>query len=206
MAGRKMEPESLVSYSLAIIPPPSVALEVSRMKLELKAGIGKSYASVNAGGHISLDGFEAKEGDYPQVLAEYRRQVSGLSAFPVTFSGYGHFESYYPAFYVRLTDASADLVRSAYACIRNGFDKKLKRQYMKKWADESKAPHMTIGRRLTMEQIRLAYSIFPAFEAAFECREFAIRKFNPLRRQYEVADLIGLEGKDVVPGGQLSFL
>lgn len=75
---------------------------------------------------------------------------------------------------------------------------------MQKWADESKNPHMSIGRRLTREWIALAYTIFTDYEAGFLCDSFAIRKYNEKRRQYDVIDIIQLQGPNAV-GEQISL-
>lgn len=74
------------------------------------------------------------------------------------------------------------------------FDKRLKKQYTRKWADESKNPHMSVGRRLTREWVELAYATLPTYEATFRCDSFVIRKFNEKRRQYDVVDVLPLMG------------
>ncbi|MCF0062523.1 2'-5' RNA ligase family protein [Dyadobacter chenwenxiniae] len=182
-------------YSLAIMPGAPISLEVAGMKQQLRAAIGKSYGSANAEAHISLDGFEADENDFPYILAEYRRIVFELTPFEISFSGFDDFDrADYSAFYIKPTiDSSAEIRRRSEAVIK-AFDKKLKKQYIKKWADESKNPHMSIGRRLTREWIALAYSTLSTYEASFTCDAFAIRKFNEKRRQYDVVDVLPLLG------------
>ncbi|GAA4439610.1 hypothetical protein GCM10023091_22070 [Ravibacter arvi] len=193
-------------YSLAIMPAPPIAEKVKNLKQLLRVEIGKSYGSANADAHISLDSFEADESHYPLVLVEYRRILAGLSPFPVEFSGYGHFDGYYPAFFVRLKKESEEAVKHRYKIVRETFGKPIRKQYMRKWQDESKAPHMTIGRRLTPEWINLAYSIFPEFEAHSECTSFVIRRYNEQRRQYDVIDTIPLLGRNREAGTQLSLV
>lgn len=185
----------LSTYSLAIMPGLSIAEEVKAMKQKYRVAIGKSYGSANADGHISLDGFEANENDYPYILAEYRRIISELTPFEVKFSGFGDFDrGNYSAFYIKLIDDSSDEIRQRSGLVMKDFDKKLKKQYMQKWADESKNPHMSMGRRLTREWVALAYSIFTDYEASFRCEEFVIRKFNEKRKQYDVVDVLPLLG------------
>lgn len=182
-------------YSLAIMPSAAISLEVADMKQQLRTAIGKSYGSANAEAHISLDGFEADENDYPYILAEYRRIVAELTPFEIRFSGYGDFDkANYSAFYIMPVTESSDTIRQRAGAVMKAFDKKLKKQYTRKWADESKNPHMSIGRRLTREWVALAYSILPAYEARFDCDTFVIRKFNEKRRQYDVIDVLPLLG------------
>ncbi len=187
---------NLCSYSLAIMPPPPIAEDVRAFKLDYRNAVGKSYGSANADGHISLDGFDAAEADYPLILEEYTRLVTPLTPFQLNFSGFADFDrANFSAFYIKPTEESSNAIRERTQAIMKAFDKKFKKQYMQKWADESKNPHMSIGRRLTREWIALAYSIFTDYEAGFLCDSFAIRKYNEKRRQYEVIDTIPLQGQ-----------
>jgi 2'-5' RNA ligase len=190
-----MEKTTLSQYSLAIIPSPEIALQVAEMKQQLRKAIGKSYGSANAEAHISLDGFEADENDYPYILAEYRRIVSELTPLDIRFSGFADFDrGNFSAFYVQPTQDSAEAITTRSQTVIRNFDKKLKKQYTRKWADESKNPHMSIGRRLTREWIELAYALFATYESDFHCNSFVIRQFNEKRRQYDVVDVLPLLG------------
>ncbi|OJV12730.1 MAG: 2'-5' RNA ligase [Dyadobacter sp. 50-39] len=196
----------LCAYSLAIMPPPTIAEEVRGFKQNLREAIGKSYGSANADGHISLDGFDAAEVDYPLILAEYTKLVSPLTPFELTFSGFADFDrANFSAFYIKPTEDSCNAIRERTHAVMKGFDRKFKKQYMQKWADESKNPHMTIGRRLTREWVGLAHSLFTEYEAGFLCQSFAIRKYNQKRRQYEVIDNIDLRGHGSADGQMSIF-
>ncbi|SDD83408.1 2'-5' RNA ligase superfamily protein [Dyadobacter soli] len=195
----------LCAYSLAIMPPPQIAEEVCDFKQLFRDATGKSYGSANADGHISLDGFDAAEVDYPLILAEYKRLITPLTPFQLNFSGFADFDrANFSAFYIKPTEDSCNAIRERTQAVMKGFDKKFKKQYMQKWADESKNPHMTIGRRLTREWVALAHSLFKEYEAGFVCDSFAIRKYNEKRRQYEVIDTILLSGQKPV-GEQISL-
>ncbi|MCE6987600.1 2'-5' RNA ligase family protein [Dyadobacter sp. CY323] len=186
-------------YSLAIMPSLEIASQVAEMKQQYRIAVGRSYGSANAEAHISLDGFDADENDYPYILAEYRRVVSELTPFEIRFSSFGDFDrANYSAFYIKPTEETSAAIRERSETVMKNFDKKLKKQYTKKWADESKNPHMTIGRRLTREWIGLAYSMFTEYEAAFLCDAFVIRKFHEKRRQYDVVDVLPLVGSPAV--------
>jgi 2'-5' RNA ligase len=187
------------------MPPTPIDEHVRGFKLDYRNAIGKSYGSANADGHISLDGFDAAEADYPLILSEYVKLVSPLTPFQLNFSGFGDFDrANFSAFYIKPTEESSNAIRERTQVIMKAFDKKFKKQYMQKWADESKNPHMSIGRRLTREWIALAYSIFTDYEAGFLCDSFVIRKYNEKRRQYDVIDTIPLLGMNGV-GEQISL-
>jgi 2'-5' RNA ligase len=191
----KLNQQLVDQYSLAIMPSAEISQQLAEMKQIYKSAIGKSYGSANAEAHISLDGFEADEENYPFVLAEYQRVISGLAPFEISFSDFADFDrANFSAFYVRLTEESCEAIRERTGVVMRTFDKKLKKQYVRKWADESKKPHMSVGRRLSREWIALAHSIFNSYEASFTCDSFVIRKFNEKRRQYEVIDILPLLG------------
>lgn len=204
-SGELKHPIPLMSYSLAIMPPTAIAEQVKTLKLALREAIGKNYGSLNAEAHISLDSFEASETNYPFVLAEYQRILSGLTPFDIALSGFGHFDSYYPAFYIQLVEQSQENIRSHCDVIRKEFSKPIKKQYVRKWADESRSPHLTVGRRLTTEWIEIAYGLFKEFEQRFSCDSFVIRKYEEKRRQYDVIDTIPLLGQSNLTGGQLAL-
>lgn len=198
---------ALSTYSLAIMPSPAILQEVADMKQQYRLAIGKSYGSANAEAHISLDGFEADENDYPYILAEYRRIVAALSPFEIQFSGLADFDrGNFSAFYIKPTTGSVLAIRDRSETVMKLFDKKIKKQYTRKWADESKNPHMSIGRRLTREWIALAYATFSGYEAGFLCDSFAIRKYNEKRKQYDVVDVLPLLGTEPMPDVQLGLL
>jgi 2'-5' RNA ligase len=193
-----MGTQPLSVYSLAFMPDDVIAQEVKEMKQLLKTHIGKSYGSANADAHISLDSFEAADENYPHIIAEYQRIIQTIAPFSVQFSGFGDFDGYFRAFYIRVDDTSADHIRQTYGHIRGHFDKQVKKQFMRKWQDETKSPHMTIGRRMEPDWIVKAHTLFTEYERTQLCNAFFIRKYNDKRRQYDVVDRVelgaGLEG------------
>lgn len=46
--------------------------------------------------------------------------------------------------------------------------------------------HISIGKKLTPNQIKIANNVFDEINLNFVCEKIAIRKFNPLRKQFEV--------------------
>lgn len=182
------------NYSLAVMPPPHIADLVKEHKAKLKAEIGKSYGSVNAEAHITLDSFDGEEDVFPLVLAEYQRLVFAETPMEVLFSGFGHFEGYHPSFHIKLTDESKERLRGLYARVRQGFNPQIRKRYMRKWLDESKEPHMTIGRRLLPEWIEKAYAVFPVFEEKFTCDQLSIRQYRPELKQYKVVETLAMRG------------
>ena len=193
----------IYNYSLAIMPPAPISDLVKELKLALKKELSVSFSSVNAEAHISLDSFDAEEDHYPLILEEYSRLIAGEKPISISFSGFSHFDGYYPSFYVRIEDNSKEEIRSFYGRVRQNLDPEIKKQYMRKWINETKEPHMTVGRKLKPDWIKIAYRLFPEFEQEFLCSQVAIRQFKPEWKQYRVLSTIDLEGKKGLNGSQL---
>ncbi len=110
------------AYSLAIMPSPIIHKDVKGFKQLLRDAIGKSYGSANADGHISLDGFDAAEADYPLILAEYTKLVSPLTPFQLNFAGFADFDrANFSAFYIKPTEESSNAIRERTQTIHEGF-------------------------------------------------------------------------------------
>jgi 2'-5' RNA ligase len=187
---------TISNYSLAIMPFGAIAESVKRFKEKLKSEIGKSYGSWRAEAHISLDSFDADDACYPLVLAEYRRLVAKETPIEIAFSGFGHFDGFYPSFHVKVTDDSKERIKTLYSRIRQGVNPQIRKSYMRKWADESKEPHMTIGRKLQPQWIEKAYALFPHFEEQYLCDQLVIRQFRTELKQYQVIDVLPMQGLD----------
>lgn len=67
---------------------------------------------------------------------------------------------------------------------------------------KSSEPHISIGRRLTPEQIEKAYALFEKPQLAFACDRIALRRFNPERRQFDVIEvfIFGGENREGIQG------
>ncbi|WP_347052345.1 2'-5' RNA ligase family protein [Flavobacterium olei] len=53
---------------------------------------------------------------------------------------------------------------------------------------KSNDPHITIGRKLSLEKIKIASEIFTNIERKFLCKEMVLREFDPLLKQFVVID------------------
>lgn len=53
---------------------------------------------------------------------------------------------------------------------------------------KSDNPHLSIGRRLTPENLKIASELFTAINLQFECNEIVLREFNPKVKQFFVIE------------------
>lgn len=201
-----MKSKTLSVYTLAISPDERIAGLVGMLKKRLQKHLGKDYGSVNSFAHVTLILFAACDDDYPPILAEFKRVLAGLTPFDVGLSGFGDFSKIYPCTFFLKPDAysNAQIIECC-KTIGTNFNKFLKQRHTDRWEIVGRtAPHLTIARDLTPEDINACYSLFTeVFEKHFTCNSFVIRKLNLAKGQYEIIDTIPLLGHEYMAGQQM---
>ena len=51
---------------------------------------------------------------------------------------------------------------------------------------KSKDPHISIGRKLSAENVQIALKMFAEVKLDFECENLVLRKFDPVKKQYGI--------------------
>ncbi|MCE7066115.1 2'-5' RNA ligase family protein [Dyadobacter sp. CY326] len=201
-----MENKELSVYILAISPDDRVTGLVRNMKKRLQKHLGRDFGSVNSLGHISLILFVAHEEDYPPILKEFQRVLAGLAQFDVNLSGFDDFSDRPECtFFIEPHPNSVYDIVEYCKTIGANFNKFLKRKYIDHWdVVGRKRPHMTIARDLVETEIQKAYALFDEdFTEEFRCTSFTIRKFDNVKKQYQIIDSIPLLGHKYMVGQQM---
>lgn len=174
----------MTRYSVAISPPDRVIEQVRQLKQQLRAAIG-DYHSMNANAHISFAAFLAHDNDlhhYETRIARFaarQQPVSLLFDHTDTFEGGTFFLAPDTVSSLLLTTMMKDFLWSRY----------------KKY---SAVPHMSIGRRLTPEQLFVAGALIPEADIGFICSDLVLRRFNPDRKQYDIYRRFAFGGGGIV--------
>jgi 2'-5' RNA ligase len=173
-------------YWVGICPPEETVEEVAALKQELKQQIGW-YASVNSKAHITFCEFFDGMGKL-EAMESYLTQLCGsLQSFPVCLT---HAQQLHKAYCLYPDENSKDQLIQL---MRNFHSSK-------PFATETKSihPHLSIGRQLDEEQLNVADALFRErfFDIEFVCSALTIRKFNPVKGQYDVYRQFGF-GKRV---------
>lgn len=170
-------------YSVAIYPSQEVIDDAKTMKDYLKNKIGW-YNSCNSVAHITICEFTIEE----SRIDKYKQKLFKVCDTFVPFTVYlDHFGSYEAgAFYMAPNeDSKANL-----------------KPIMKKTQDalplsnlkKSNDPHLSIGRRLTPENLKIASQLFTTIDIHFLCREIVLRKLDPVKKQFFVIDTFPFNG------------
>jgi len=163
-------------YMIAFCPNADVVDFVSVLKEELFIAIGKRFKSHKANGHFTIDWVDATD----EILDIYIRNIEmfvvQLSSKTVKLNAIKDFGE--TAIYVA-PDNEADR-----------WMKLIARRYFKQVRGMRKSinPHMTIGKNIATGYLDQAKAVFNNIEVniSFLCDNIALRKFNPIKGQYEV--------------------
>ncbi|KAF2329840.1 2'-5' RNA ligase family protein [Flavobacterium daemonense] len=166
------------TYSVVIHPSDNVIDAIKLMKDYLKSKIGW-FNSCNSVAHITICEFKIEESQLPFIKKKLSKTADAFTPFQVYLN---HFNSYpnSGAFFIGTTeDSENNLVP-----IMRKIHETLKSQNLKK----SDNPHLSIGRRLTPENTKIASELFTTIDLQFLCDKIVLREFDPVKKQFFVID------------------
>lgn len=168
-------------YTVAICPPKEVIQEMKSLKQDLRQKIGW-YSASNSEAHITLDFFPVIDdltiGKYKTLLKKFCAQQKSLRL------GFHSFSAFYES---RTVFAQPD--EDAEAGMKGLFLNYTKMVKLRGILEHI-TPHMTVGKGLKTEQFKTAldYLSSKQINIWFDCTNIALRRFNPIAKQYEITD------------------
>lgn len=171
-------------YSVAIYPSQDVIDSVKTMKDYLKSKIDW-YNSCNSVGHITICEFTITESEIDKYKQKLFKVCDTFTPFQVHLDHFGSFDKV-GAFYMAPNEDSKNILEIYMKKINDT----LKIPSMKKVTN----PHMSIARRLTPENLKIASELFTVIDIDFLCDSIALREFDPLVKQYFIIDTFSFNG------------
>lgn len=170
-------------YSVAIYPSQEVIDAVKTMKDYLKSKIDW-YNSCNSVAHITICEFSIDE----TQIEKYKQKLFKIcDTFTPCQAKLDHFGSYVNgAFFIAPNEYSANHLKP----IMKKTQEALKPLKLKKSDD----PHMSIGRKLIPENLKIASQLFTTINIDFLCCEIVLREFDPIKKQFFVIDTFSFNG------------
>lgn len=171
-------------YSVAIYPSQDVIDSVKTMKDYLKSKIDW-YNSCNSVAHITICEFTIEESQ----IEKYKQKLFKICDSYTPFQVYlDHFSAYENAgaFFIAPNEASKNSLKP----ILKKTQETLKPLKLKKSDD----PHMSIGRKLNPENLKIASQLFTTIEIDFSCKEMVLRELDPIKKQFFVIDTFSFNG------------
>ena len=148
-------------YSVAIYPSQDVIDSVKTMKDYLKTKI-EWYNSCNSVGHITICEFTFDDSQIDKYKQKLFKICDTFTTFPVYLNDFGSYENA-GAFYITPNEDSKNNLKP----IMKKVQESLKPLKLKKSDD----PHMSIGRKLTPENLKIASQLFTTIDIDFLCKE-----------------------------------
>jgi hypothetical protein len=177
-------------YSIAICPPIKTIRLIRQLKLDLRNTLNTWYKSVNSEAHFSLfDFFDdgVRLGVMEKFLAEFCKDIT---PFPVTVDRAGRLNTTYCLFPdKRSNKILVELMKQFQT--RKPFSKR----------HACPAPHLSIGRELSEEQLGMAETLFGnrLIMEEFQCTDLVIRRrIFESNDQYEVHKRFAFSNKPLL--------
>ncbi|WP_269235743.1 2'-5' RNA ligase family protein [Flavobacterium flavigenum] len=171
-------------YSVAIYPSQDVIDSVKTMKDYLKSKINW-YNSCNSVAHITICEFTIDDSQIDSFKQKLFKTCDTFTPFHVYLD---HFSSYENsgAFFIAPNEVSKNNLKPMMKKVQEA----LKSLKLKKSDD----PHISIGRKLTSENIKIASQIFTTIEIEFLCKEIVLRELDSVKKQFFVIDTFTFNG------------
>jgi 2'-5' RNA ligase len=171
-------------FSVAIYPSQEVIDSVKTMKDYLKSKIDW-YNSCNSTAHITICEFTIDESQINQYKQKLFKTADTFTPFLVQLNHFGSYENA-GAFFIAPNEESKKNLKP----IMKKIQETLKPLKLKKSDD----PHMSIGRKLIPENLKIASQLFTTIEIDFLCREIVLRELDPVKKQFFVIDTFSFNG------------
>ncbi|WP_337966175.1 2'-5' RNA ligase family protein [uncultured Flavobacterium sp.] len=170
-------------YSVVIHPSQDVIDSIKTMKELLADKVGW-FNSKNSVAHITICEFKIDESQIDKYKQKLLKICDPFTPFQVLLDHYNSYEN--GAFFISPNEDS----------------KMLLKPIMKKTQDalqlsnliKSNDPHISIGRRLTPESLKIANHLFTTIDIDFLCDNIVLREFDPIKKQFFVIDSFSFNG------------
>lgn len=165
-------------YSVAIYPSQDVIDAVKKMKDYLKGKIDW-YNSCNSVAHITICEFTIDESQIDNLKKKLFKICDTFTPFHVHLN---HFDAYENsgAFFIAPVENSKINLKETMKKIQED----LKSLKLKKSDD----PHMSIGRKLSPENLKIASQLFTTIDIYFSCKEIVLRELDPVKKQFFIIE------------------
>ncbi|MFB9076032.1 2'-5' RNA ligase family protein [Flavobacterium procerum] len=165
-------------YSVAIYPSQEVHDAVKTMKDYLKSKIDW-FNSCNSAAHITICEFSIDDSEIDKYKQKIFKVCDTFIPFQVHLDHFGSYDNA-GAYYIAPDENSKNALKP----IMKNLQESLKPLKLKKSED----PHMSIGRKLTPENLKIASQLFTTIELNFFCNEIVLRELDPIKKQFFVID------------------
>lgn len=182
-------------YSIVILPPKNGIDYVANLKNQLNAKIGW-YNSRNSVAHITICEFTADIEELDRIIKDLKEIASYETPRHLVFDGVSSYAN--GAVYLKPNEETKVPLTELMVRVQKNLG--ITNLY------KSKSPHVSIGRKLSEENVQIALNMFADAQLDFNCTRIVLRKFNPAIKQYDVfLEDFNFLGKELKPKVQQSL-
>ena len=164
-------------YSVVIHPSEEIIEAIKLMKELLATEIGW-FNSKNSIAHITICEFTIDDSQIDKLKQKLIKVCDSFTPFEVLLDHFGSYES--GAFFIAPNEESKENLKP----IMKKTQEALQLSNLKKSSD----PHISIGRKLTPENLKIASQLFTTIAMDFSCKEIILRELDPVKKQFFVID------------------
>jgi len=164
-------------YSVVIHPSATLINAIRIMKEDLAAKIGW-FNSKNSVAHITICEFKINESQLDKFKQKLLKISDTFTPFQVLLDHFGSYDS--GAFFIAPNEESKNNLKPVMKKTQDA----LLLTHLKKSSD----PHISIGRKLTPESIKIANDLFTTIDLSFLCDSIVLRELDPVKKQFFVID------------------
>lgn len=164
-------------YSVAIHPSEDIINHIKTMKEELASKIGW-FNSKNSVAHITICEFTIDETQLEKFKQKLLKIADTFTPFTVYLDHFGSYDS--GAFFIAPNEESKLNLKPVMKKTQDA----LQLSNLKKSSD----PHISIARKLTSENIKIANDLFTTINANFLCDAIILRELDLVKKQFFVLD------------------
>ncbi|SFI99207.1 2'-5' RNA ligase family protein [Myroides guanonis] len=162
-------------YSIVFQPNENLVELVRAMKLELAEEIGW-YNSKNSLAHISIVEFKAQVDEISRIHKQITRCSERFKPVTIHFQSFGTYPN--GALYLEVDTKSKEILKE--------YSLQLIEEFQIKLLEKSNDPHLSIARKLDEKKIEKALKLFSTPHITSEITNISLRKFNPIKKQYDI--------------------
>lgn len=164
-------------YSVVIHPSPEIIEAIKAMKEQLEAEIGW-FNSKNSVAHITICEFTTDDSQLDKFKQKLIKVCDTFTPFEVHLNAFGSYKN--GAFFIAPSEESKKVLKPIM--------KKTQKALLTSNQEKSSDPHISIGRKLTPENLQIASQLFTTIAMDFSCEEIILRELDPVKRQFFVID------------------
>ncbi|MNK33535.1 hypothetical protein D3C87_520250 [compost metagenome] len=168
-------------YSIVIHPPDEVIEQVRELKVKLYKESGESFSSRKSIAHITVQEFQATEDQLNKIILKLIKITREQEIFKAVFDKVVYSQE--TALFIPDNNC------------RDNFKKLLERIRLEIKGGIKSRAHISIGRKLSLEQLEISRKIFSDEVLEFHSNKIALRKFNDKIGQFEILRIFPFLGE-----------